>query len=91
MADWNRQRSYIGGNQEGGAGPCYTKTMLILSLKKNIYLGLEVNSADTKQIGTIIFREYSTMSTSSPSLISPPNLPRNCGHIREVAFGNREK
>ncbi len=28
---------------------------------------------------------------SSPSLIRPPYLPRNCGHIRGVAFGEREK
>ncbi len=28
---------------------------------------------------------------SSPSVIRPPYLPRNCGHIREVAFGEREK
>ncbi len=28
---------------------------------------------------------------SSPSLIRPPYLPRNCGHIREVAFGEEEK
>ena len=28
---------------------------------------------------------------SSPPLIRPPYLPRNCGHIREVAFGEREK
>ncbi len=28
---------------------------------------------------------------SSPSLIRPPYLSRNCGHIREVAFGEREK
>ncbi len=27
---------------------------------------------------------------SSPSLIKPPYVPRNCGHIREVAFGRRE-
>ncbi len=27
---------------------------------------------------------------SSPPLIRPPCLPRNCGHIREVAFGERE-
>ncbi len=27
---------------------------------------------------------------SSPSLIRPPYLPRNCGHIRKVAFGERE-
>ncbi len=26
-----------------------------------------------------------------PSLIRPPYFPRNCGHIREVAFGEREK
>ncbi len=28
---------------------------------------------------------------SSPSLIMPPYLPRNCGHIRELAFGERER
>ncbi len=28
---------------------------------------------------------------SSPSLISPAYLSRNCGHIREVAFHEREK
>ncbi len=28
---------------------------------------------------------------SSPPLIRPTYLPRNCGHIREVAFGEREK
>ncbi len=28
---------------------------------------------------------------SSPPLIRPPYLPRSCGHIREVAFGEREK
>ncbi len=28
---------------------------------------------------------------SSSSPIRPPHLPRNCGHIREVAFGEREK
>ncbi len=28
---------------------------------------------------------------SNPSLIRPPYLPRNCGHIREVAFGERVK
>ena len=28
---------------------------------------------------------------NSPSLIRPPYLPRNCVHIREVAFGEREK
>ncbi len=28
---------------------------------------------------------------SSPSVIKPLCLPRNCGHIREVAFGEREK
>ncbi len=27
---------------------------------------------------------------SRPPLIRPPYLPRNCGHIREVAFGERE-
>ncbi len=27
---------------------------------------------------------------SGPCLIRPPYLPRNCGHIREVAFGERE-
>ncbi len=27
----------------------------------------------------------------SPPLIRPPYLPKNCGHIREVAFGKREK
>ncbi len=26
-----------------------------------------------------------------PSLIMPPYLSRNCGRIREVAFGEREK
>ena len=28
---------------------------------------------------------------SSPPLIRPPYLPRNCGHITEVAFGERDK
>ena len=28
---------------------------------------------------------------SSPPLIRPPYLRTNCGHIREVAFGEREK
>ncbi len=28
---------------------------------------------------------------SSPPLIRPPYLLRDCGHIREVAFGAREK
>ena len=28
---------------------------------------------------------------SSPSLIRTPFLPRNCGHIREVAFDEKEK
>ncbi len=28
---------------------------------------------------------------SSPPLLRPPCLLRNCGHIREVAFGEREK
>ncbi len=28
---------------------------------------------------------------SIPSLIRPPYLPRNCGHIKEVAFGERDK
>ncbi len=28
---------------------------------------------------------------SGPPLIRPPYLPRNYGHIREVAFGEREK
>ncbi len=28
---------------------------------------------------------------SSPPLIRPPYLPRNCGHTREVAFHDREK
>ena len=27
---------------------------------------------------------------SSPPLIRPPYLPRNCGHIRQVAFDERE-
>ncbi len=31
------------------------------------------------------------MQYNSPSLIRPSYLPRNCGHIREVAFGEREK
>ncbi len=34
---------------------------------------------------------YNPMVYSSPSLIRPLYLPRNCGHIREVAFGEREK
>ncbi len=34
---------------------------------------------------------YSIKEYSSPSLIRPPFLPRNCGHIREVTFGEREK
>lgn len=28
---------------------------------------------------------------SGPSLIRPPKLARNCGHIREIALGEREK
>ncbi len=28
---------------------------------------------------------------SSPSLIRSSDLLRNCGHIREMAFGEREK
>ncbi len=28
---------------------------------------------------------------SGPFLIRPPYLPRNCGHISEVAFGERGK
>ena len=28
---------------------------------------------------------------SSPSLLRPPSLPNNCGHTREVAFGEMEK
>ncbi len=28
---------------------------------------------------------------TTASLIRPPYLPRNCGHIREMAFGEREK
>ncbi len=32
-----------------------------------------------------------TQYYSSSSLIRPPYLPRNCGHIREVALGEREK
>ncbi len=28
---------------------------------------------------------------SSPSLIRSPYFPTNCGHIREVAFGERDK
>ncbi len=31
------------------------------------------------------------MEYSSPPLIRPPYLRTNCGHIREVAFGEREK
>ncbi len=32
-----------------------------------------------------------TIIYSSPPLIRPPYLRTNCGHIREVAFGEREK
>ncbi len=27
---------------------------------------------------------------SDPSIIKPPSLPRNCDHIREVAFGKMD-
>ncbi len=40
------------------------------------------------KITSNLFQETVTMY-SSPSLIRPPYLPRNCGHIREVAFGER--
>ncbi len=30
-------------------------------------------------------------NNSSPSLIRPPYMPRICGRIRKVAFGEREK
>ncbi len=35
--------------------------------------------------------EQPLCSYSGPPLIRPPCSPRNCGHIRKVAFGEREK
>ena len=32
----------------------------------------------------------STYTVAPPPLIRPPYFPRNCGHIRKVAFGERE-
>ncbi len=40
---------------------------------------------------TVTTKRGSTVQYSSPSLIRAPYMPRNCGHIREVAFGEREK
>ncbi len=34
--------------------------------------------------------QYTILLYSSPRLIRQPYLPRNCGHIREVAVGERE-
>ncbi len=51
------------------------------------YLNIGEINAEYRYLGKKIKRRKS----SSPSLIRPPYLPRNCGHISEVAFGEREK
>ena len=35
--------------------------------------------------------QNATVKYSNPSLINPPYLPRNCDHIREMAFVEWEK
>ncbi len=37
------------------------------------------------------FGEREKQNVKKCPLITPPHLSRNCGYIREVAFGEREK
>ncbi len=42
-------------------------------------------------LSTVICQQLFVNSYSSPPLIRPPYMRTNCGHIRAVAFGEREK
>ncbi len=69
-----------GKGLDGGGGGGQGVDLVRLTLDKCFVAGIEnFNIRTNFQIN------------SSSSLIRPPCLPRNCGHIREVAFGKREK
>ncbi len=50
-----------------------------------------INLGDKSKLGNSVISAAANLQYSSLSLIRPPYLPRNCRHIREVAFGEREK
>ncbi len=57
----------------------YPEKKLHISFKKSMWLS-------PLMVIWFQYRQYSSLP-----LIRPPHLPRNCGHIREVVFGEREK